>query len=86
MEYAGHDDDRESSEFWTRITGRHGLTPVHQQYYTHMTTSSVANFDRFYVNHHPFDQIDHTFHCTTLEWHKDLSDHRPIRLTKKKHT
>ncbi len=51
-----------------------------------MTTSSAANLDRFYVDHRPLDQIVRAFHATTMEWLKDLSDHRPMRLTKQKHT
>ncbi len=52
--------------------------------HTRKTTSWAAMLDRFYTNHHSYNQIDHVLHATTLEWHSEVSAHTPIRFTKQR--
>ena len=83
MDYTGDKDSQETNHFKQTLTNPHHLQAVFQPHYTHKTTTTMAKLDRFYLNHHPYDQIDHTFHCTTLGWNADLSDHSPLLLTKR---
>ncbi len=82
MIFTGHQDATESRRFQETITTPHSLRRVQQPNYTHRTTNSMSSLDRFCLNHHPYDQIDFAFHCTTLEWTAE-SAHAPVLLTKR---
>ena len=80
-EHTGQKDNHEAQLFKSTMLTPHHLSNVHQPHYTHRTPHSSSTLDRFYLNHHPLDQLDFAFHCTALEW-TTHSDHRPVRLTK----
>ena len=82
MNPSGAKDAREAHFFQQTITNPHALTECTQPHHTHKNSTSTAKLDRFYINHHPLDQVDHGFHCTALHWNTDASNHRPIGLTK----
>ena len=82
MTPSGNKDTHDTVSFRSHVTQPHNLLEVTQPHHTHKSTTSTAKLDRFYINHHPLDQLDHSFNCTALEWNTEISDHRPIRLTK----
>ena len=79
---SGNKGSHEATSFHTHITKPHDLMEVTQQHHRHKNATSTAKLDRFYINHHPLDQLDHSFHCTALACNPELSNHRAIRLTK----
>ena len=72
-------DHREMEDWDNTFGGRNcALSELYQPHGTHDSAGARSRLDRVYVSSGIAEQLDAQLGCATLDWCKNLSDHRPL--------
>ena len=72
-------DHRDELDWGNLFGGREGiLNELYQPHGTHDSAGARSRLDRVYVSSGIAEQLDAQLGCATLDWCKDLSNHRPL--------
>ena len=77
-------DHRDEAD-WDNVFGGRDtmLNELHQPHGTHDSAGARSRLDRIYVSSGVAEQLDAQMGCSTLDWCKMLSDHRPLIFFRK---
>ena len=76
--WSGAYDKNDEEFFQDNIATPFELFELSQEQFTCETAQARSRIDRVYTNQHLTEQLDRIISCSTLEWVKDLSAHRPV--------
>ena len=82
-ELTGNKDSTEADFFKNHLREEHSFQEWEQSHFTYEVDNARSRIDRMYSNQHVAYQLDRHISCTTLEWDKQLSTHRPISFSRR---
>ena len=76
--WTGDRDSHEADHFRDTLLQPFQFKELQQDNFTYFHPVTASKIDRIYTDHHPATQLDHNYHCNTLQHPKGLSKHCPV--------